>query len=99
MRTSLRIIGSVVSVAGLVQEGLNARNSDPYSLSLQSVILTFLFAILLFVSNLRPFNTIGLNVGKFDFDQHCFAGSMYLIKDRSRAIIKSLKLRDIPPPK
>ena len=99
MRPPLIIVGSVIAVAGLVNEGINARRADPFSVSAQSIAITFLFALLLFVVNLKPFKTIKLNVGSFDFDSHFLGGNMFLATDRSRDITKALGITHIPPPK
>ena len=94
----LRVSGSMLSVAGLVWEGINARKQDPYLLSTQSIVFTFLYAILLFVVNLRSFKRIELNCGRFSFDSHIISGSMYPMKDRTRGIVKILGLGQIPTP-
>lgn len=96
MRGSIRVVGSVAAIAGLVREGINAHAVDPFALSLNSVVLTFIYGIVLLLVNLRPFKPIQLNLEKFDFDAHSLSGSMYVIKDRSRHIIKVLDI-DVPP--
>ena len=93
-----RVAVSVLAFAGLVWEAFNARNSDPYLLSWQSILLTFLYATLLFVVNLKSFKHIELNIGRFDFDQYSLSGSMHPVKDRARAIVKILGIDVIPTP-
>jgi hypothetical protein len=96
MHQLIRFTGSVAALAGLVNEGINARAVDPFTPSMNSMILTFLYGFVLLLVNLRQFKSIELNKKRFDFDSHSMSGSMYLIKDRSRHIIKVLGL-DVPP--
>ena len=99
MNRSIRTLGSLIAIAGLIQQALNARDADPFSLSFGSTLITFCFAVMLFLVNLRTFKLIGLNIGKFDFDQHSLSTSMYLIKDRSRDILRLLEANKVPSPK
>lgn len=99
MNSSLRVVFGVVAAAGLVNEGIKAREADPFTPSLQSVFLIFLYSIMLFVAGLKKFHKIPLNIGIFDFDSHCLGGSMYLIRDRSTSIFKAIGLKSLSPPK
>jgi hypothetical protein len=95
----LTFVASTVAVAGLVKEGIDARAADPFSLSVQSIVLTFLLSIILFAVNLKSFRRIESNIGVFDFDKIALGGQVYRIHDRSRDIIKALSVRHIDPPR
>lgn len=96
MKRIITIIGSLIALAGLIQQGLSARDADPFSLSFGSTLITFCFAVMLFLVNLRAFKPIHSNFGKFDFDQHSLSTSMYPMKDRSRDIMRLLDANKIP---
>jgi hypothetical protein len=99
MKKILPVAVSVLAIGGLVREALEARAADPFSLSAQSTILTFLFSIFLFAVNLKSFKRLEHNLGKFDFDHFALGGQMYVVRDRSRDILKALDIGFLDPPK
>ena len=100
MHAGLSLVGSVAVIAGLVNEGIQARELDPFYPSAKSILIIFLYSIVLFVLNLKQFRKIGLNVSKFDFDEVQSGNSknFFAINDRSKAIIKALKIENLNVP-
>jgi len=103
MNTFVRVSGSVAAIAGLVHEAIIAKRADPYYLSIQSLMMIAMYAILLFIVNLRSFKRIGLNIGTFDFTEiNLSNGANFApVRDRSADMFKVIKLKalDVLPPK
>ena len=100
MNQLVKIGGSILAIAGLIQEGINAKNTDPYSLSLQSIVIVILCGIFLFILNVKKFYPLCKNLGSFNFDDHNQQYSFFIPNERSRKIFKCVPASSvIEPPK
>jgi|Laugresu1bdmlbdd_1035124.scaffolds.fasta_scaffold178982_1 hypothetical protein len=103
MRTAIRVAASVLAVAGLVFEGIKAKEADPYFLSYQSMTMLIVFSTILFLANLSMFKVIRMNSDRFCFDEWNIAGSRSFApaKDRSELLHKVFKIKtlDGEPPR
>lgn len=94
MNKIVRIGGSLAAISGLIQEGINARNADPFNLSIESSWVVILLAIILFILNVKKFATIDET---FEFDQCNQVYSFFPSRDRAKHIYRLVKTKSSPP--
>jgi hypothetical protein len=99
MNQIVRLSVASLGLAGLVSEAVKTREVEQFHLSFLSCCLICLYALIIFVSALRPFNAINLNIGNFDFDQFCLSANLTPSRDRSCEILKSIGYKSESPPR